>query len=63
MGPSVGTEGDPCTVLNAYAGSVRRAIPAYGARLRARFALIFGKANRCTVKCLSGGATHRPCVA
>ena len=43
-----------------------RAIPAYGARLRMRKALIFGKAFRCPVNGLSSGATHqrfRACIA
>ena len=31
-----------------------------GAWLRARLALIFGKAKRCRCECLSGGATHLP---
>ena len=40
-----------------------RAIPAYGARLRMRKALIFGKAFRCPVNGLSSGATHHTRLA
>ena len=36
-----------------------REMPTYGARLRARFAIILGKANRCDYECLSSAATGR----
>ena len=34
-----------------------REMPTYGASLRARFAIILGKANRCDYECLSSAAT------
>ena len=34
-----------------------REMPTYGARLRARFAIFLGKANRCDYECLSSAAT------